>query len=91
MIDLWGYLSVVYFTVNKGDHRQDVERVLFIHIPLYLRRMCQWITDSSIKPNEETDETSLFALQCICVEGIDNKSGSARSRSKSRMDKIGAV
>jgi hypothetical protein len=59
--------------VDERDHRQDVEGVLFGHVPLGFRRAGEWVADRAIQPFQQVHEAVLLALVGFSLECVDRQ------------------
>ena len=77
--------------MDEGDHGQDVERVLFIHIPFDLGIVGQWVADGAVEALQQTHEAALFHSQRFGVVGVDDQERWAVLVAKGVVDEIGSV
>jgi hypothetical protein len=66
---------LVQLEVYEHDHGQDVQGVLFGHVPIDLGVVGQGVADGAVQTLEETDEPSLLASLGLGQEGLIARSG----------------
>ncbi len=77
--------------MDEGDHGQDVERVLFVHVPFDLGIMGQGVADGAVEALQKAHEAALFHSQGFGVVGVDDQERWAVLVTEGVMDKVGSV
>lgn len=77
--------------MNEGNHGQDVERVLFVHVPFDLGIVGQGVADGAVEALQQAHEAALFHSQRFGVVGVDDQERWAVLVTESVVDEVGSV
>ena len=62
--------------MDQRKHRQNIQRILFTHIPFDFGIVSQWIPNGAKESKQKVSEPVLFTL--FCYERVDRKQWSRR-------------
>ena len=88
-----GTRAVRFFqlTVDERDHRQDVERALFGHVPLGFWSVGERVADRTVKPFQQVHEAVLLALLGFSLKRVDGKERVAELLAEGVVKEIAAI
>jgi hypothetical protein len=84
-------VRLIQLAVDERYHGQDVEGVLFGHIPLGFWRVGERVADRAVQPFQQVHEAVLLALVRFSLVWVDRQEWVAELLAKGVMDEIAAI
>lgn len=83
--------GLVQLAVDKRNHGQDVERILFVHVPFDPGIVGQGVADSAVEALQQAYEAALLHPQRFGVVGVDDQERRAVLITKGVVDEVSSV